>query len=363
MGEERPLRLKVIVSDFHLGKGERLQNGGLNPLEDFRYDQRFSEFLAYYSTGENRDCEVELIFNGDILNLIQTDYRGHFPTVITESISTQKLEAIIDGHPIFFDSLAQFLRVPGHSLTYLIGNHDQEMLWKQCRTLVETRLGTSVKWKNTHYQVDGIHIEHGHQYEAINRLDPTRFFLTENLPEPILNLPWGTLFTLQFLVRLKQQRPVIDKVRPFRHLVWWSFLHDTWATLVHVLQLLFYFVGYQFSRTRLRVSHLRTTWKMISEAAVFPDLTESARRILRNPDIHTVIFGHTHVYKQVQIASGKQYLNLGSWTEIVSLDLDSFARRTRLTYALGRTDSEGKTSVTLRHWIGQSRLEDDAFAV
>ena len=47
------------------------------------------------------DYNVELILNGDILNLIQVDYRGHYLSVITESVTLEKNQRIVAGHPKF----------------------------------------------------------------------------------------------------------------------------------------------------------------------------------------------------------------------------------------------------------------------
>lgn len=357
-------KLKLVVSDFHLGKGTRLPNGSLNPLEDFHHDHRFKEFLDYYSTGIYADSEIELILNGDILNLIQIDYHGHYPVIITEAVSVAKLQEVIKGHTDFFDALKDFLKHPRHTVTYVIGNHDQEMLWKGARDLFEKAVEREITWKNIYHQVDGVHIEHGHQYETANRVDPTRLFLTEGLPEPILNLPWGTLFTVQFLIKLKLLRPAVDKVRPFKQMVWWHFLHDTWTTLVHTVRLIAYFISTRFSKNRYRQTSLNTTFKLLWEASVFPDLSDAAKRILRTPEIHTVIFGHSHVYRHVPVGDEKQYLNTGTWTDMVSLDLETFARRTRLTYVrVEYKDLLARPVPLLRHWIGRIPLEDDALGI
>ena len=354
-------KLKLIISDFHIGRGRRLPNGAFNVLEDFPHDHRFKEFLEYYCQDEFEDCDVELIMNGDMLNLIQVDYHGHYPVIITESVSIDKLKGIISGHPVFFRTLKEFLSNPKHSMTYVVGNHDQEMLWPGVRKLIEETVEREIQWKNIYYLVDGVHIEHGHQYEAVNRMDPKRPFLTENLPEPILNLPWGTLFTIQFITKIKMIRPAVDKVRPFRLMIWWSVVHDTWMAVRALFRLIAYFIATRFSKNRYRQTSLKMTMRMITEASVFPDLTDAAKRILRTPEVHTVIFGHTHVYKHVQVGENKQYINLGTWNDIISLDLESFARRTKLTYARMEYDDNGQNPIVLlRHWIGRIPLEDDA---
>jgi len=355
-------KLKLVVSDFHLGKGTRLPSGNPNVMEDFHLDHKFKEFLEFYSKGDYEDYEIELIMNGDMMNLIQVDYHGHYTVVITEAVSCVKLESIIKGHPEFFKALKKFLKTRGRSMSYVIGNHDQEMMWPKAREIFEKAVEAPVNWRNTHYLVDGLYVEHGHQYEAINRVDPQLPFLTKNLPEPILNLPWGTLFTIQYIIRLKHQMPHIDKVRPFNMLIWWSLIHDTWKTLVSLFQLVCYFIATRFSKNQYRHSNFKMTLKMLREASIFPELADAAKRILRTPEIHTVVFGHTHVYRQLVIADGKQYLNTGSWTDIVSLDLESYARRQKLTYVRMDYDEHEKPQPSLRHWIGKIPLEDDAMA-
>ena len=53
-------------------------------------------------------CDIELILNGDILNFLQVDYRGHYLTVITEPICMDILQRIVSGHPVFFKALRDF---------------------------------------------------------------------------------------------------------------------------------------------------------------------------------------------------------------------------------------------------------------
>src|SRR3954453_8125038 len=98
-------QLKLVVSDLHLGVGRVMETGQLNSLEEFNFDEKFSEFLHYYTTGKFSEHEVELILNGDILNFLQVDYRGHYLTVLTEGICLDILQRIVKGHPVFFGAL------------------------------------------------------------------------------------------------------------------------------------------------------------------------------------------------------------------------------------------------------------------
>ncbi len=124
-------KIKLVVSDLHLGVGRVLENGQLNSLEEFYFDEKFVEFLHYYTTGRFADYDVELIMNGDIFNFLQVDYHGHFLTVITESISMDVLKRMVNGHPLMIKALKEFALRENHTITYVVGNHDQCMFGRR----------------------------------------------------------------------------------------------------------------------------------------------------------------------------------------------------------------------------------------
>ncbi len=116
--------------------------------KNFIFDEKFSEFLHYYTTGRYAEHEVELILNGDILNFLQIDYHGHYLTVITEPICMDILHRIVAGHPIFFNALKDFAAKPGNSITYVVGNHDQAMLWPATRNYINEVIGSTVRLRH-----------------------------------------------------------------------------------------------------------------------------------------------------------------------------------------------------------------------
>jgi len=353
-------KIKLVISDLHLGRGRTLDGGATNSLEEFYYGQKFVEFLHYYCSGEYKDYEVELIINGDFLNFLQVDYRGHFLTVITESVSLEKLKCIIEGHKEVFEALREFANFPNRSITYIVGNHDQCMLWPATRAYLNEVLQTSVKYKNIVYFFDGVHIEHGHMHEAANRFDPKRLFLKKNLPEPILNLPFGSIFFVDFVLRLKQVHPHVDKVRPFNRMVRWALVNEFWFTIKSLISLFIYFTQAALRKDPRRQVSLRRILQVIAESAIFPDLSEAARRILADDRVHIVIFGHTHVYQYRQWAANKEYFNTGTWTEITSLDIPSLGKITKLTYVLLEYPEDGgKPRGRLKEWRGYHRIEED----
>ncbi|MES3037753.1 MAG: metallophosphoesterase [Bdellovibrionota bacterium] len=353
-------RYKLVISDLHLGKGKFLSDGGLNSLEEFYYGDKLIEFLHYYSSGTFRESDVELVINGDFLNFLQVDYRGHFLTVITESVALEVMKSIVAGHERVFKAFADFAAIQGHTVTYVMGNHDQPMLWPACRAFLNSTLGTTVKYRNIVYYFDGVHIEHGHMHEAANRMDPKRFFLKKDLAEPILNLPFGSHFFVGLVLKIKHKVPHIDKIRPFSKMIRWGLVNETRMMMMGFFALVQYFVKTLFDTDPRRKVTLKNLLKIVLESAIFPDLGEAARRVLGDDKVHTVIFGHSHVYQYRQWALNKEYFNTGTWTELTSLDIVSLGKITKLTYVLLEYPEEGdRPRGRLKEWRGYHKIEED----
>ncbi len=357
---ESQKKIKIVVSDLHLGKGRILENGGINSLEEFYFGEKLVEFFHYYSTGIYNDHEVELVINGDFLNFLQVDYKGHFLTVVTEQIALDVLKSIVNGHPKVFQALADFASKPDNSITYIVGNHDQAMLWPACRAYLNSVIGKPVRFKNIVYFFDGVHIEHGHMHEAANRMDPRKFFLKKDLPEPILNLPFGSHFFVEFVLKIKHVYPHVDKIRPFSKMLRWALINETTMILKSFTSLIGYFFKTLFVKDPHKHLSVKRILQIVFESAIFPDLSESARKVLQDERVHTVIFGHSHVYQYRQWSSDKEYFNTGTWTEITSLDIVSLGKITKLTYVLIEyPESGGRPRGRLKEWRGYHRIEED----
>lgn len=355
-------KYKIVVSDLHLGEGRIQSDGAMNMLEDFVQDRQFAEFLEHYRSGKYLDAEVELILNGDILNGIQVDYRGYFSPILTESISVEKLKKIVKGHPIWFQALRDFAATPNHRIVYVVGNHDVEMIWNRCKEVFSDAVGHPVEFRNFQYVFDGIHVEHGNQLEIVNRLDPKKIFLTKGLKEPILNLPWGSHFIVNFIIPIKKERPVVDKVRPLQAFVRWGLIYDPWWLIKTMIRAVLYFIGTRFSRSIYRASNLVTTLQILKELTSGYDVTRPVKKILDdNPEIHTVICGHTHHAMHRVFENGTEYLNSGTWNEFVSLDLMNLGRGETCHYILiDYVVNPGRPRAYLREWRGRWHQDVEA---
>lgn len=345
----------LVVSDLHLGKGKFLQNGQFNILEDFFEDDRFFEFCDYFSTDKYYLEKICLVLNGDILNLIQIDVKGVFTHVIDEQMTISQIEDVAKGHPRFIKGLKKFLKTPNKEVVYVIGNHDSGMAFNGAQKKFNEIVDGEIHFCHT-FKRHGVHIEHGHRFEAINTVPMAHFFLRGPQGKQILNFPWGSLFCINVLPKLKKERPYIDKVRPMSAYIKWCLFHDTtffWKILVTCLKYVFTTSGDYFTKQN---KNFKTTLNILKQITIYPRYEKMARRILkRDQSTHTVIMGHTHLQEWRRFPEGRYYFNTGTWNAIPSIDAGMHQDSRVLTFCAIDVQEEGNQLVyaTVNEWKGQ----------
>jgi UDP-2,3-diacylglucosamine pyrophosphatase LpxH len=347
----------LIISDLHLGRGKFFKNGLSNILEDFFEDQRFCELLDYYSLDEYFEKEIELILNGDIFNLIQIDREGAFTHIIDEEHSSYALRQIYIGHPRFFEGIKNFLSRPNKKLTYVIGNHDAAMAFPKVQEDFRQMVGENVEFC-FHREVHGVHIEHGHRFEAINTVHPKKFFLEGPGGKKILNLPWGSLFCIFVLPKLKKYRPNIDKIRPLSVYIKWCILHDFAFFLTMLRMVVIYIIRSSFNEFTRQNRNFRTTLTILKQITIYPRYGRMARKILRRKKhLSTVVMGHTHVMEWRRFPEGRYYYNSGTWNAIPSVDSSLHDSTFNLSYISIEIDTKNSKvhRASLNLWNGSWR--------
>lgn len=355
-------KLKLVVSDFHLGMGRYLPDGTFNYLEDFYYDDKFVEFLEYYGQGEFSHADIELICNGDFFNHLQTHVHDSSPDVLDERTALRRTDEILRGHPNLFQAMRRFANLPHHSLTFTLGNHDPGLLFKAVQDQLRRALGTSIRVIIGPYRFDGVHVEHGNQYFADNAYNPKLYFLSRGLPAPVINLPWGSFFVIHYLNKVKRERPYFDKIYPFKYYYRWAFIHDTAFAVRSIARIIFYFLWLRFRRDPHRRSSIIRTLKILKEVPLSPKLHQEAKKILLSEkDIHVVVFSHTHHALIRQFAPDKTYVNTGLWNEQISLEISCPGKIVRLTYAELNYDDQGVARPSLKEWKGEHKIIEDVY--
>jgi UDP-2,3-diacylglucosamine pyrophosphatase LpxH len=355
----------LVLSDLHLGSGHA--KGTVNVYDDFREDARFEQLLDHFTGGEREDDQTHLVLNGDIFDLLKVPVNGKFPEQITERLALLKLEQAIKGHPRVIAAIRSLLARPQNRLTYLPGNHDMELYFRGvqrmlCRALTGEETHSRVRFVEDRpfFDLDGIQFHHGHQFEAVHAVDFKRLFLTRGVSEPILNLPWGSMFILQVVNRLMPERPYLDKVMPFWPLLAGGLVFDTGFTLR-----MFGSTLYQFGRARLSPVwwEKRPFDKLFrfvrSELKFVEALDHFASRILKSPSVHAVFMGHTHCEMVRTYPRSKIYVNTGSWVPMINFRVMNLGQNTGLHYGLVEYADSGQPRVSLMRWHGQQPVSEE----
>lgn len=358
-----PKKIKLVTSDMHLSAG-RFIDGMLNPHEDFFFDQEFIEFMQYFSSGVYGDgCEVELILNGDVFDFLNVQIHDDFPDVVTTDVAVEKLHKIFAGHPEVTEAMQAFVAKPGKRIVYNVGNHDMDFFFPAvreefCKVIGGAGWNKEKVWVNTETEFleypEGIQIHHGNQFEAVHKTNYEQPFITENVPEPILYMPWGSVYVIKLINRLKIERDYIDKVKPAKAFVLYGLLTDPIFTIRFLLLSLFYFLNTRFIYNPRRRATIRNTLSIMKqEITPFYGLEDDAREIMEKfPNVHTVIIGHTHGPMQRFYGDGRTYINTGTWTRMINLDLRNLGQSTKLTFALVQYDENGRPQARLQEWMG-----------
>jgi len=354
--------IRVILSDLHLGTGVR--RGAVNPLEDFFHDDRFAELLVHYDALAGDEQEVELILNGDIFDLVKVKIGGVWPTEITDEIATEKLRQCLEGHPRFVHALKSFLSKAHRRLTYLPGNHDLDMWFPGPQELLRRYVAPGeaaervrfITASDTYYLPEGIQISHGHQLERIHRVDYRRMTRKRRDGATILALPWGNLWILEVMNPSKEIRSHIDRIQPLGRFLLGSLLFDTRFLLRFMWLTALYFLRHRIFtlrawRERLRELPRRMRQELFSLGGGYD--AEAERLLRRMRGVHTLIVGHSHGPRYLQLPNEKLLVNTGTWVKMINLDLRYLGQDSGLTYALIEYSDEGKPQTSLMRWLGK----------
>jgi UDP-2,3-diacylglucosamine pyrophosphatase LpxH len=238
-----PGKLKIVVSDFHLGAGP--PDTTQNPLEDFVADADFATFLETIRAESDRDyTEVELIINGDFFEFLQVpavdefDPRCMYPPEAyydsSQKSSIKRLDLITAGHPTVFDALSDFIQVeaPRRRMTLIKGNHDVNLFWPGVKQRLREVLGASGRrasmllFAERYVSREGIYVEHGHQYaEQLNHWKNFDDPRDQEAPDQ-LAYPLGSQYVIDFVNAVERKRVWADKLKPLTALAWYSLEWD-----------------------------------------------------------------------------------------------------------------------------------------
>lgn len=366
-------RTLLIISDLHLGAGAYIE-GKKNPLEDFHSDEELVEFLKFYSENDYLNHEVELIINGDFLDFLAVPYVEYFDDEFwSQEAAIKKLELIHKAHTEVFVALNNFLKTKKKTLTYLIGNHDAELVLDGVREKFFSFFDENISEKITltkelelYQPVKGVFIKHGHQYETAHRFDPYNSVVRDNGGRPYLMPSWGSNYVINVINKYKQERIYVNQVRPIKNFLIHGMIFDTFFTIRFMLATAYYFLMVRFRFYFLAKRSISEITKgIVEELTLFEDYEELTKEFFQNQkDSKVLIVGHTHHPTHRTYEDGSIFINTGTWTKMTSLDFSNFSSGFKLTYAKveilndkkSLEDFDKNIDIGLFEWSGSSQL-------
>lgn len=153
-----------------------------------------------------------------------------------------KLERIIEGHPLFFNALVDFLK-RGNKLLILLGNHDVELIWDEVQDYLSDLLiankpdsaaDDTLEFKPWyHLEPDLIYIEHGNQYEGANAFESMVDPRLE-IDDKRIDLPSGSLLVRYLFNKIEEAYPYADNLRPITRFFSWA-IQNKLLTLITIM--------------------------------------------------------------------------------------------------------------------------------
>lgn len=293
----KPEREIIVLGDIEIGGGTL--------TDDFISDRALSGLISELKT---RKHAVDLVLNGDVFDFLKCPYLVNntttYPRHITPHISLAKLELMSQAHHKVFKALQQFVSRPKNRLYFIIGNHDHDLNYSQVQKRLRQYLGSSENiYFKRRYQQDQIYIEHGHQYDLLNRINYESMYLNFE-GQRILNLPWASFGLISKYMQVKEQFPFMDRIFPRPALL--SFNKNLGKTVAsHTMRYLllgtfYYPLRYFFDPTytfpkKIFGGLFRGLRRHGNTEEVTANFTEKKKHLLKKNQI--LVFSHAHRFE------------------------------------------------------------------
>jgi UDP-2,3-diacylglucosamine pyrophosphatase LpxH len=326
-----------------------------------------------------QEREVELIINGDFLDLLAVPFVPYFDDEYwSETAALEKLKIIVSAHMGVFDALRNFLTFPQNKLVYIIGNHDAELIFESLRNYImdlfpevdRHKFKILLNTEDVYIPEEGIVLKHGHEYELAHHFSPTTNIATDIEGKKYFIPPWGSYYVTRVINKFKEGRDYINAVRPINKFMINGIIYDFLYTLRFAFANFYYFMMVRFvmifKQNKGFFEVLENVRKEIHLFQNYEAVTEEF--VTKNEDVHALIVGHTHdpIYREYD--DGSVFINTGTWTKMYNLDFGKNFYGARLTFAKVDVKEKVEASegvvverfdhldISLNEWRGKSEL-------
>ncbi len=336
----------LIISDFHLGPGKNSQE-----FEHFEDDAIFCEFLGHHAQSTEFN-QVELIIAGDFFDSVQVKVANTLPDRVYGHHALEKICKIVSGHPEVFQALSKFANARGRSLTFLVGNHDPAILFPEVQTYLRGVLGGQVSFESKEVSRTPLLVKHGNEWDAANRFEDDAILSIDG-NGPFVRFPWGSYLVIDFINRIRNRVPDIDKIKPLGAFVRWASVHRTRDAVLAILYFFRFVLKYRFHQNVDQRIPLKKLRRILKGTCYSCDLVQQASEFLTKQKPTVLVIGHTHRAMLHRISEKHTYVNVGTWNPILVFRNGVFSSSQYRTYALFQSDAidSEQGSIELLQWI------------
>ncbi len=343
--------MKLFFSDLHMSDGKE--------RDDFQFHREFDGVVTKWSKEFKK---VELVFLGDIFDLIRTQKYYEFPELSHTEIKRKVMEDILKDHAPFFETLQKFAEKVDHRLRYVVGNHDfgaslDQRLMEMIQQKFELLLVPEYYYKD---ETSKIWAEHGNRYDILNST-----FEEDGTPIPYC---FGDRIVVEivdkFFDEVRQEQAELgidprmindlDNVRPQSAILYWLDSIDPEGRLKGM------FVKTIAAFISSNPGDLGSlVWDFFFEN--YPiKLEQAAKKLGEEGYGKYVIFGHTHAPLSADLGKGIRYFNTGTWRKFIEPSRRITIRETVPSFVEGGTQFyeervsfhyEFKTTINLSYLV------------
>lgn len=352
-----------MISDLHLGAGYFYQ-GHVNNLEDFNNDQELVQFFEYYSTGEYKHQDVEVVINGDFIDFLAVPYVSYFDDKFwSDTASIEKLNIVIDAHKEVFLAMKKFIKIDKKKITYIIGNHDAELQMNKVSEHLKKFFNHHESFKLVNFNspeykpFDGVVIKHGHSFDVPNDISVKENFVQLEDGSEFFIPPWGSYYVARVINRFKIERRHVASVRPIKKFIINGLIYDFYFTIRFIMANLVYYFMVRFIYLFKTKKSFSALLELIQGELKLNDGEISVSEFfMNNSKDEVLITGHSHKPEYRQLFGNKVYINTGTWTDMHHLDFASRNLESTMTYAIIEkvSDEDGPIHIesNLQAWKG-----------
>lgn len=166
-------RFTLIVSDVHLC-GVVQEAGAWMPYRQPEHllDEDLRALIDS-AVAHAKGSPIEIVFNGDLFDFDAPEANVRYPRTQSsrdDQGAAEIVEKILSDHPRVTDAMRR-AQQSGAQLVFIPGNHDAQLALPGVRERIKNSVGNASFRTLFHRTPDGIHVEHGHQYDPLCSVD------------------------------------------------------------------------------------------------------------------------------------------------------------------------------------------------